>query len=276
MDSVDDAKVFLEDTSGPPQYSAVFEATNGSEQDTPIGGYLYLSDRAGQRILKHLEIYRDPALAVKESDVRIFWSSDGSKCGVAIWGRMRGIIDIAKGCEIAALLEGRESPAITDSEWLVGFEMYLDEDQFIRVRQRFWKEMARAYRPDARPKPENETPIETNFVLHRRGPENLFAVFEDNAETGYLYLYDSSRHQILEHLHVYDRSKKLRVISEDVEVAWSEGGMKCGVVVFQKMRGIIDRQQERPGRAWMEDRNTPGIDDPEWLKGFEYLFSDPN
>jgi hypothetical protein len=47
------------------------------------------------------------------------------------------------------------------------------------------------------------------------------------------------------------------------------------VIIFDKMRGIIDRKKGLPGRVWMETQDSPGIADPEWLKGFEYLQSLP-
>lgn len=268
-------EVFVGDTCGPDQYVAFFEATEGSsEEETPPGGYLYISDRKDQRIIRHLEIYNDPGLSVHEDDVRIFWSSDGNKCGVAIWGRMRGIINVANGLEMHVPLKGRHSDAITDHEWLSGFENYMDQNQFIHARQRYWKEMVRRY--ENIESHAEETMTETNFIQYQKGSDGLFAVFEDDDTTGYLYLYDFQAGSIARHLHLYDRSQKFDVAMQDVEVAWSQEGAKCGVIIFGKMRGIIDRQKERPGRVWMEDRNTPGIADPEWLKGFEYLFSKPN
>jgi hypothetical protein len=228
-----------------------------------------VSDRAEEKILKHLEIYRDPALGVKERDVKIHWSSDGAKCGVAIWGRMRGIIDIAKSREISVPLESSESPAITDPEWLDGFDDYLDQNQFIRGRQNYWKKKAKEYEPDIKPRPEEDTPIETNFVLYDKGLGPWFAVFEDEGETGYLYLYDSARRNVLQHLQIYDQAKTLDVAPEDVEVVWSADGAKCGVIIWNKMRGIIDRVKTQEGRVKLDSRESPGIGDKEWLKGFD-------
>lgn len=267
-------EVFVGDTHGPDEYVAFFEATKGKlEEETPPGGYLYISNRKDQRIIRHLEIYNHhPGLGIREDDVQIFWSADGSKCGVAIWGRMRGVINLANGCEVRSLLNNRHSNAITDREWLSGFEDYLDQNHFVRARQRYWKEIVRQHE-NIKPLPEEETAIETNFVHYKKSPNSLFAVFEDDTATGYLYLYDSQTGNVVRHLHLYDRSPKLIVASRDVEVAWSEDGAKCGVIIADKMRGIIDRAKDRPGRVWMESKDTPGINDQEWLSGFEYLFS---
>jgi hypothetical protein len=268
-------EVFVGDTCGPDEYVAFFEATEGKpEEETPPGGYLYISDRKDQKIIRHLEIYDQLGLDIHEDDVQIFWSADGSKCGIAIWGRMRGVINLINGREVRFLLKDRHSDAITDREWLSGFENYLDQNHFIRARQRYWKEIVRQYE-NIKPRPEEGAAIETNFVHYKKGPDSLFAVFEDDNATGYLYLYDlydSQAGSVARHLHLYDRSPKLTVASRDVEVVWSEDGAKCGAIIWDKLRGIIDRAKDRPGRVWMESKDSPGINDQEWLTGFEYLF----
>ncbi len=115
-DESDDVKVFVADTTGPEQYACFFE-------DDGETGYLYVSDRSEHAITKHLQIYTNSAqLKVAEDDVRVMWSTDGTKCGVAIWGAMRGIIDLRQGIEGRAVIESRNSPAIQDREWLRGFE----------------------------------------------------------------------------------------------------------------------------------------------------------
>jgi hypothetical protein len=48
---------------------------------------------------------------------------------------------------------------------------------------------------------------------------DLFAVFEDNRETGYLYLYNSKEQRVVEHLLIYDRSEEVNVVVRDVWVA---------------------------------------------------------
>jgi hypothetical protein len=260
----------VEDSSGPEGYSAVFEATDGSEEDTPAGGFLYVYDVKGGAIVRHLEIYKSPAHEIKDSDIRLFWSRDNTKCGVAIWGRMRGIIDIIRNQQVAVPMENPASPAVTDPEWLRGFDKYMDQEQFIRTRQRFWKQKVREYEPEVQPRPDEETPIETNFIVFDGGIDDLFAVFEDDGDTGYLYVLDTAKQDILQYLQIYDRAKALNVSPEDVRVAWSEDGSKCGVLIWNKMRGIADRVRNREGRVKLEDRESPGIDDEEWLKGFEH------
>ena len=107
-----------------------------------------------------------------------------------------------------------------------------------------------------------------DFVVDAEGPSGLFGVFEDDGDTGYLYLYDPNRRQIFQHLHIYDCSPKVEVAPEEVEVMWSREGRKFGVKIWGKMRGIVDVAENREGRVWLEDKESPGIADPEWLKGF--------
>ena len=106
------------------------------------------------------------------------------------------------------------------------------------------------------------------FIVEEPGPPGLFGVLEDDGTTGYLYLY-AEVGGIKRHLHVYNRSEALAPTEEDVFVVWSRDLQKCGVVIWSKMRGIIDLSRNLEGRMWMETRDTPGIRDAEWLAGFE-------
>jgi hypothetical protein len=251
------------EVQGPEGLFAIFHEDEGA-------GYFFVYKPETQEVLAQIRIYETGLNdSVRESDVQVMWSSDRTKCGVAIWGQMRGIINIATGEETCApLLSDRRG--IIDPEWLKGFEKkYLDQCLFVRSRQRYWKETAKEHEVGTvRVRREDETPPETNFVVYAIGPEEQAAVFEDEGETGYLYLYSLREQTVVRYLHIYDRSKKLAVVREDVQVVWSEDGTKIGVVIWGKMRGIIDVASDREGRVWLEDRDTPGIGDTEWLKGF--------
>lgn len=107
------------------------------------------------------------------------------------------------------------------------------------------------------------------FVGDQSGPDDLVAFFEDDGETGYLYVSDRGRNEIIQHLQIYINSEALDVKEKDVRVFWSKDGKKCGVVIWGGMRGIIDVQNNREGRVLLTSRATPPIDDSEWLKGFE-------
>jgi hypothetical protein len=108
-----------------------------------------------------------------------------------------------------------------------------------------------------------------SFVTETEGPKGTFGVFEDDGETGYLYLYQPDGLGITRHLHIYDRSPRLNVQQDDVKVLWSDDHSKVGVLIWGKMRGIIDLTSGREGRVWLECPESPGVSDDEWLNGFK-------
>jgi hypothetical protein len=110
------------------------------------------------------------------------------------------------------------------------------------------------------------------FVGDAEGPEDHVGFFEDDGETGYLYVSDRRTNKIIRHLEIYDNAKNLDITEEDVTVVWSSDGRKCGVIIWGGMRGVIDLAKNREGRAKLQDRRTPPISDPEWLRGFERYF----
>lgn len=109
----------------------------------------------------------------------------------------------------------------------------------------------------------------SDFIVDNMRPDGTAAVFEDDGETGYLYIYRPETGEILQHLHLYDRSKDVNVTPSDVRVLWSADSNKCGAFIWGKMRGIIDLKSKKEGRVWLENRETPGIADPNWLSGFD-------
>jgi hypothetical protein len=126
---------------------------------------------------------------------------------------MRGVINIATGEETCAPLES-DRRGIVDPEWLKGFEKdYLDQYLFVRSRQRYWKETATEQEPaTVHVRREDETPPQTNFIIYAMGPEEQAAVFEDEGETGYLYLYSLREQTVVRYLHIYDHSKRFAVV----------------------------------------------------------------
>lgn len=109
---------------------------------------------------------------------------------------------------------------------------------------------------------------ERGFICEAAGPPGLFGVFEDDGDTGYLYVYEPEGRGVVSHLHIYDRNASLDVTEADVHVEWSSDMNKCGVIIWSKFRGIINVATMQEGRVWMESRQTPGIADKTWLAGF--------
>ena len=104
------------------------------------------------------------------------------------------------------------------------------------------------------------------FIVDAEGPPGLFGVFEDDGETGYLYLYrpDSP----IEHaLFIYNRAD-LGIEPSDVEVVWSRDRAHVGVRILDEMRGIVEVATKRDVRAPFRKRDAPGIVDHEWLAAF--------
>jgi hypothetical protein len=251
----------MREAEGPTGIFAIFSEDAGA-------GYFCVYQSQPGEVLAQVRIYDSTAkFSVSSGDLQVLWSSDHKKCGVVIWGRMRAVIEAGTWRSFCPPFEKRDEPGVSDPEWLSGFDGYLDQDQFITARARYWKEVAlkNGGEPSAS---EGELPVETNFIVSEQCLSGLFAVFEDHADTGYLYVYDPKAGKVSRDLHVYDRSTELTVVAEDVQVLWAAGGMKCGVVIWERMRGIIDLTKNRPGRVWLKSRSTPSVNDEEWLRGF--------
>jgi hypothetical protein len=141
---------------------------------------------------------------------------------------------------------------------------------FLQARGEYWREMLVQHEPNMALLSENQIhPLQTSFVLEAPGPKKWRCIFEDEGDTGYLYLFDHERRTIVQHLHIYDRTAELQIHAGDVRLQWDLTGTKCGVVIWEKIRGIIDLAKKRPGRVWLADRNSPGIADPDWMTGFK-------
>ncbi len=114
----------------------------------------------------------------------------------------------------------------------------------------------------------NDSEDATMIVLDNGGSAEYAAFFEDDGETGYLYVSDLREREIIQHVQVYVKARELDVKENDVSVIWSRDGTKCGVLIWGGMRGIIDVANNIEGRVLVEDRTTPPIDDRDWLDGF--------
>ncbi len=87
------------------------------EQDDATG-YLYLAD--ADRIIYALHIYkRTPSLKVAEPDVDVVWAGSGDRCGVKIFGKLRGVISLEGDMYRPANV--MSSDGINEAEWLKGF-----------------------------------------------------------------------------------------------------------------------------------------------------------
>jgi len=107
----------------------------------------------------------------------------------------------------------------------------------------------------------------SEFIVGDTKEDGMMAFFQDDGKTGYLYL--SNGREVIKHLQIYNTAAALNVKEEDVMVIWSKDGSKCGVVIWDGLRGVIDMAKDRERRIFLRDRNSPSIEDPDWLSGFE-------
>jgi len=246
--------------------AAIFHDDNGE-------GYFFLYKPTSREVLQQVQLYAFPtAPPIREEDVEIFWSRDQGKAGISIWGRMRAILDVCGKDEEVCSIENPDSPAIRARDTAFLFHEYLDRKTFLEARKRYWKKALTRTHPDLPISDQPTSLLETRFLVAALDSHGKrAAVFEDDGETGYLYVYSVGAMAVQTHVHVYDRSEALQIEKESVDVLWSTDESKCAVRIWGQLRGIIDLRMKREGRSWLENRNTPGITDEEWLRGFELM-----
>jgi hypothetical protein len=236
-------------------------------------GYFFLYKLASREVLRQVQLYSRPTVPpIREEDVEIFWSQDERKAGISIWGRMRAVLDVGNKDEELCLIETPASPAIQAPDMVSLFPEYVDRKRFLEARKRYWKNALIQARHDLPISDQPTSLLETSFLVaaldsHRERA----AVFEDEGETGYLYVYSLGAAAVQRHVHIYDRSDALQVAKDSVDVLWSTDESKCAVIIWGQLRGIIDLRMRTEGRAWLENRDSPGISDPKWLRGFERM-----
>jgi hypothetical protein len=246
--------------------AAVFHEDDGE-------GYFFLYKPAGREVLQQVQLYALPTVPpIREEDVEIFWSRDEKTAGISVWGRLRAILDVSGRDPEVCQIKTPDSLTIQAPDKASLFPEYLDRKIFLEARKRYWKNALIQARPDLPVSDQPTSLLETSFLIvaldsHRERA----AVFEDEGETGYLYVYSVGAATVQRHVHVYDRSDALQIVRNSVDVLWSTDESKCGVRIWGQMRGIIDLRTRREGRAWLENRDTPGINEAEWLRGFELM-----
>ena len=226
-------------------------------------GYFFLYNPVSRDVLQQVQLYALPPVPlIREEDVEIFWSRDERKAGISVWGRLRAILDASGKIEKVCSIANPESPAIQAPDSTSLFPEYVDRKSFLDARTRYWKNALIQAHPDF---PVSDQPIsllETRFLVTELDSHGeRAAVFEDDGETGYLYVYSVAAAAVQTHVHVYDRGEALQIEKDRVDVLWSTDESKCAVRIWEQIRGIIDLRMRREGRSWLESRNTPGISD---------------
>ena len=146
-------------------------------------------------------------------------------------------------------------------------------EDFVKARKCHWMEEARTLGSDVEIPPFEGIQLgedESNFMISAKGPYSLQAVFEDAAETGWLYIYDSHSKSVLKATHVYNR-REVVVESEDVDVCWSTGRDICCVAVWGQMRAFLGVNREIEMRKPITNSQADGFYASEWPEGFAHL-----
>ena len=251
---------------GPKNIAGIFHEDDGE-------GFFFLYDSAAGEVLRQVQIYERPTVPeMPPTQVEIVWSADEQKSGLMLWGRMRALLPLDETeQEVVYVTEQPEDPSI-DAANLTDFPQYFDRRKLLTARKEYWISQLLQSHPKAvisnTPLPLTDTAfVKASFDSRRERA----AIFEDEGETGYLYLFSVGLDKIEKHLHIYDRKEGLNISADDVEVLWSMDESKCAVMVWGKIRGIIDLRLRKEGRVWLESETTPGISDRAWLKGFELI-----
>lgn len=98
-------------------------------------------------------------------------------------------------------------------------------------------------------------------------------VFEDDGETGYFYACDTSRGEapVVDAMHVYNVADVLdKGIPSDVQIAWSEDGLKAALYIndyphavfdFMARRGYCRTNFPMPSTEWAQHHDSHEWDD---------------
>lgn len=150
-------------------------------------------------------------------------------------------------------------------------ENELRYEDFVQARQLYWKQGVKNFGDDVvLPHFENVEPGtgDQGFLLYSPGSRGISAVFEDDAATGWFYLYDASQKKILRGTHVYDR--RLLIVAEDeVDIGWAVDESVCGLAVFGQFRAFLGVTDELEMRKALRNADESGIPERDWPRGFE-------
>ena len=102
------------------------------------------------------------------------------------------------------------------------------------------------------------------LISHRKGSQ--FVIFEDDAQTAYLYSYDANANRIEAHFHVYNDRDNLT--SDDILLVWSQDRNKVAAFISESLFAIFDLQR----RVGIKGGDLPISKSDLWFKGFEEVF----
>jgi len=148
----------------------------------------------------------------------------------------------------------------------------LSYEDFVRARKLYWKQEAKNLGSGIVLPDFNKVelgPDDSSFVLSSPGPKGILAVFEDDATTGWFYLYDSAQKKILRTTHIYNRSN-IAVGVDEVDVGWAADESACGLAVFGQFRAFLGLASSLEIRKPIRNVDDDGISAQDWPPGFEH------
>jgi hypothetical protein len=147
----------------------------------------------------------------------------------------------------------------------------LSYEEFVRARNLHWQQERKRPESDAvTPGSDKGNPGDdaSSFMLYAPGPDGVFAVFEDSAESGWFYLYGAKQHGILKCAQIYNRANVL--VDEDVvDIGWAADGSACGLAVWGEFRAFLGVSNDLEMRKPVMDAEERGIPVSDWPSGFD-------
>ncbi|MGC2529161.1 MAG: DUF2251 domain-containing protein [Candidatus Acidiferrum sp.] len=150
----------------------------------------------------------------------------------------------------------------------------LSYDEFVRARNLYWQQKAAkntgqdsslSKKSAVAPGLREEA---SNFMLYAPGPEGIFAVFQDDDQTGWFYLYGAEQRAILKSAHIYNRSN-VAVDEDVVDIGWAADGSACGLAVWGEFRAFLGVSNDLETQKPVMDAEERGIPTSDWPAGFD-------
>jgi hypothetical protein len=113
-----------------------------------------------------------------------------------------------------------------------------------------------------------------SFLVERPSPDNKWiTIFEDNGETGYMYLCkyktNGESGEIGDHLWIYNQINPSIEECKDVFIIWTDDSSRTGLIIDGECWGIFDILNKRKLTAPRVDNCIVSIKRSVWDKGIE-------
>lgn len=116
---------------------------------------------------------------------------------------------------------------------------------------------------------------EEKFIVDSISPNRKWAVvFEDNGDTGYLYLCDFNGEGIngvVDHLWIYNQINPPIEECQDVFIIWSQDSSRVGLIVDNECWGIMDLDSRRKLFAPRKNGSIRSIPKIKWDHGLDHI-----